>query len=112
MLSPAQKERLEALRRRDQSSLQEDERDELERLRALIAGGQDLLLAGTTEQLREERMQVEAQNATLRTLLERQRRLARRLERVVASSKAEKTAIASDIERVLASSAATKEKGR
>ena len=112
MLSPTQKRRLQALRQQDENCLADGEREELNKLIQLVAEEQDASLAASTERLREERMRLEQENDGLRALLARQQRLAKRLERVIALSKAEKKAIASDVERLLAVSISGREKSR
>lgn len=102
MLTEPQRQRLSELQQREEDGvLNAPERKELNRLIQIVAAVEKEMLRPATEHIRQERLQIQAQNAALKTLLARKERLVRRLERVLALSQTENAAIQSQLSEIL-----------
>jgi hypothetical protein len=102
MFTEQQRKRFAALREREQiSTLTEAEQAELEQLIRQVETVEAAYLRPAVERTRQERLQKEAQNVALKTLIRRQERLVRRLERFLALSRAEHEAINTELAHIL-----------
>ncbi len=102
MLTDEQRERFAALQQREeQGILTEAERSELNGLIAQVEADEAAYLRPATDRVHQERLQIEAQNAALKHLVRRKERLARRLERFLAASRAEQEAINAELTQIL-----------
>ena len=102
MLTEQQRTRFSELQQREEDgTLEALERAELNVLLEHLEAQEKAYLLPATERMRQERLQLHAQNEALKTLLRRQERLVRRLEHVLALSEAERAAIQSRLSEIL-----------
>lgn len=102
-MTEQQKEQFCTLQRKEEDSvLSHDEKLQLREFREQIEAEEATLLATGLELLRQERRQIEEQNAVLASLIHRKERLARRLERVLELSLAERKRIETEETAMLA----------
>ncbi len=102
MFTEAQRRRFSELQQREEDGvLNASERKELNELIQIVEAAEKETLQPATEQIRQERLQIQAQNAALKTLMHRQERLVRRLERMLALSQTENAAIQSQLSEIL-----------
>ena len=107
MLTDEQRKRFFELRQQEEDgALEESGREELNNLIQAVEAEDAETLRPATERIRQQRLQYHAQNEAVKTLLDRQERLVRRLERVLALSHTESTAIQSRLTEILAPSPA------
>ena len=94
MLTEAQRRRFRALQQKeDMGTLSPAEQAELQAFVQLVEDEEAVYLRPATERMRQERLRLEEQNNMLQALTRRKERLARRLERVLALSAAEREKI-------------------
>ena len=80
MLTESQHKRFNELQQKEEDGiLNVAEQKELNGLIRIIEDAEKEALRPATEQIRQERLQIQAQNAALKTLVNRQERLVRRL---------------------------------
>ena len=102
MLTEQQRKRFSELREREENgTLDASEQEELNSIIQYIEARESEYLRPATERIRQERLQLHSQNAALKTLMRRQERHVRRLERFLALSKAERAAIQSRLLEIL-----------
>lgn len=102
MLTEQQRQQLRALQYSEQSgTITETERAELDGLILRVEAEEAAALHPTIERTQRERLQIEAQNAALRTLIRRKERLVHRLERFLTLSRAEREAIDLELAQIL-----------
>lgn len=91
MLTEQRRQRLRALQQVEMDgALSSAERMELDAFVQQIEAEEEAVLAAANERMRQERRQIEEQNAALAALIRRKERLAQRLERILALSTAER----------------------
>lgn len=106
MLTEDERTRFRALQARaDAGSLTNDEQTEYEGIIRQIEADEAVYLRPATERLRQECVEAEARNDALRQLVHRQERLARRLQRVLEKSRAEQSAIKTELTGIMSGSA-------
>jgi len=102
MLTEPQRLRFSELQQQEEAGiLNAPERRELNILIQMVEAVEKEGLRSATAHIRQERLQIQAQNAELKTLLARKERLVRRLERVLALSQTENAAIQSQLSEIL-----------
>jgi len=105
MFTELQRRRFSELQQREEDGvLSASEQEELNSLIQYVEAKEKEYLRPATNHIREERLLIQEQNKALKTLLRRQERLVRRLERVLASSQEERAAIQSSLSEILGSS--------
>ena len=104
MWGEQQQQRFEWLRDRERSGmLTQTEHAELEQMIQEVEAAEAAYLSAAVERTRSERLRMEAQNRDLKQLVRRQERFARRLERFLAASQAERQALEAELARILGS---------
>ena len=102
MLTKQQRQRFRELQQREEDgALSSAEQAELQNFVQLIEDKEAVYLRPATERIRQERLRLEEQNKELQALIRRKERLARRLERVVALSAAEREKINAQVAAIL-----------
>ena len=113
MLDEQQRERFERLSERKQNgTLTPAEQVELQRMIQEVEDAEAAYLSPAIERTRSERLRVEEQNRALKQLVRRQERFARRLERFLADSQAERQALQAELARIFGSPASGAGAGR
>jgi hypothetical protein len=108
MWDARQRARFEQLREQEENgTLNAAERTELTAMVGEIESTEAAQLGPAMERLEAECAQVEAQNAALQRLVSRKKALIRKLEQILAETKAEENAIQQELGRVLSGSAPT-----
>jgi hypothetical protein len=103
MWDQAKRARFQELRQREaEGRLSEEERATLAAMLRELDEQEEALLGPAIERMRAERERLETQNENLRSLLQRQERLADRLRAVISDAEQERKAIHSEVERILA----------
>lgn len=102
MLTEAQRQHFRELQQKeDEGILSVSEREELQALIQIIEDAETVYLRPATERIRQERFKIAEQNRALEALIQRKERLARRLERILSLSLAEREKINAEVAAIL-----------
>ena len=102
MLTEAQRQRFRALQQSEMDgTLSPTEQAEMEAFVQQIETAEAVYLRPATERIRQERLRIEEQNKALQEVIRRKERLARRLERILALSAAEREKINAQVAAIL-----------
>ena len=108
MWSDEQKQRFQALRTRArQQELTAPEQAELAQMIQELEEEEATYLRPATQRLEQRNLQLAAQNVALKTLVEREKRLNRYLQKVLKKVDNERIAISAELTSILASSSAS-----
>jgi len=99
---PSNRRRFEALRKAEADGiLTKNERIELDRMITDLEEAEAALLRPAIQRTQEERLRLAEQNTALKGIIRRQKRLAQRLERILAASRSERQNIAAELTQLL-----------
>lgn len=102
MLTEPQRQRFRALQQSElDGTLSPTEQTEMEAFVQQIEAAEAAYLRPATEHIRQERLRIEEQNKALQEVIRRKERLARRLERILALSAAEREKINAQVASIL-----------
>ena len=108
MLTDSQRQRFRALQNGDENgALSAEEQAELQAFVQLIEDKEAVYLHPATERLEQRNLQLAAQNTVLKTLVEREKRLNRYLQRVLKKVDSERHAISTELASILGASSAS-----
>jgi hypothetical protein len=94
--------RFRTLRQQEiEGTLTESEQAELAQMIAELEAEEASYLKPATQRIREERLHLQSQNAALKSVIKRQERLARRLERTLATLRSERQQIERELTTIL-----------
>lgn len=102
MWNDTQKQRFQELRTRErQKNLNETEKAELARMIEELEAEEAATLRPANQRLEQQNLQLAAQNAALKNLVEREKRLQRYLQKALQKADSEREAIAAELEHIL-----------
>jgi hypothetical protein len=108
MWNDAQKQRFQELRTRErQQKLSETEAVELARMIEELEAQEAAYLRPANQRLEQRNLQLSAQNAALKNLVEREKRLQRYLQKALQKADTEREAIAAELAHILSASPAS-----
>lgn len=110
MWNEEQKQRFQVLRTRErQDELTASEQGELARMIQELEEEEAAYLRPATQRLEQRNLDMVAQNAALKTLIEREKRLNQYLQRVLKKADNERHAISTELASILAASSASRQ---
>jgi hypothetical protein len=102
MLTQLQRQLFETLRSKElDGDLTDDEHTRLRQLTRLVVEAEATQLAATTARMRQQRLEIQKQSASLRKVERRQEALARKLERFLSQVQTERDSINAEISTIL-----------